>query len=79
MKFVKFMTSTKGRMARVLMGIGIVVLGLVFFTGSLRTAATLGAMVPIGGGLMDFCLAGVPLGYPFSGAQTRKILEEQGA
>jgi hypothetical protein len=77
MKFIRFMTSRKGRVARVLMGIGIIVLGQAFVSGSLSTVITIVAFIPIGGGVLDFCLVGVALGYPFSGAKTRMILEER--
>jgi len=77
MNFVRFMTGKKGRVARVLLGMGIIVLGQAFVSGPLSTVMTMVAFIPIAGGVLDYCLVGVALGYPFSGAKTRKILEER--
>ena len=32
------------------------------------------ALIPISGGLFDFCLIGFALGYPLSGDAARKVL-----
>ena len=74
MAFVKFMTSTTGRAARVIVGLIILSVGLLGVQGTIGTVLAVVALVPIAGGLLDFCVAGVMLGYPFKGADARKQL-----
>ena len=74
MAFVKFMTSTTGRAARVIVGLIILSVGLLGVQGAIGTVLAVVALVPIAGGLLDFCVAGVMLGYPFKGADARKQL-----
>lgn len=74
MAFVKFMTSTTGRAARVIVGLIILSVGLLGVQGTIGTVMAAVALVPIAGGLLDFCVAGVMLGYPFKGADARKQL-----
>lgn len=74
MAFVKFMTSTTGRAARVIAGLIILSAGLFVVQGAIGTVMAVVALVPIAGGLLDFCVAGVILGYPFKGAEARKQL-----
>jgi hypothetical protein len=74
MQFVKFMTSSKGRAARVIAGFVILTVGLAVVQGTLGLILALIALVPISGGVFDFCLVGVALGYPFRGADARQKL-----
>lgn len=79
MTFVKFMTSPQGRMMRVIMGVVLISVGLLVVKDTLGNILALLAIVPIAGGLLDFCVAGLALGYPFSGKNARKrIIEEHG-
>ena len=74
MQIVKFMTSGMGRGARVALGIVIMLIGLFLVQGTAGTVMALVALVPIAGGLFDFCLLGFALGYPLNGAEARKKL-----
>lgn len=74
MQFVKFMTSNKGRAARVIAGLVILTVGLAVVQGTLGLTLALIALVPVSGGVFDFCLVGVALGYPFRGADARQKL-----
>lgn len=74
MQIVKFMTSNKGRTARVIAGLVILTVGLAVVQGTLGLILALIALVPISGGVFDFCLLGVALGYPFRGADARQKL-----
>lgn len=74
MQFVKFMTSDTGRRARIVAGLILVALGLGVVQGAVGTIVALVALVPIAGGVFDFCVAGAALGYGFSGAEARKKL-----
>ena len=77
MQFVKFMTSPAGRTARVILGAVIMVLGQTVVQGWPGIIMTVLGLVPLAGGLFDFCLIGYALGYPLSGAQARKRLAER--
>ncbi len=74
MAFVKFMTSGMGRAARIVLGIIILSVGLLVVKGVPGTIIALVALIPISGGLFDFCLIGFALGYPLQGTAARKKL-----
>lgn len=74
MNFIKFMTSGTGRAARVVLGLVIMSVGLFVVHGTLGAILAIVALVPISGGVFDFCLAGLAMGYPLSGAEARKKL-----
>lgn len=77
MKFVKFMTSGMGRGARIVLGLIILSVGLLVVQGTLGLIMAVVALVPIAGGVFDYCLVGAALGYPFWGAEARKKLAGQ--
>lgn len=74
MNFIKFMTSGAGRAARVVLGLVIMSVGLFVVRGTLGTVLAIVALVPISGGLFDFCLVGLAMGYPLNGTEARKKL-----
>jgi hypothetical protein len=74
MKFVKFMTSGIGRGARIILGLAIMAAGLLVVQGTLGTLMAIVALIPISGGVFDFCLIGFALGYPLKGTQARQKL-----
>ncbi|MBI5563648.1 MAG: DUF2892 domain-containing protein [Chloroflexi bacterium] len=74
MQFVKFMTSGMGRGARIVLGLVILSLGLLVVQGTPGTIMAVVALIPIAGGMFDYCLVGAALGYPFWGAEARKKL-----
>jgi hypothetical protein len=75
--FLRFMTSPKGRTGRVIMGLAILALGMFTVEGTAGRVMTIAGLVPIAGGLFDFCLAGALLGYPLSGANVRRMLDSK--
>ena len=78
MPFITFMTSNRGRMMRVIAGLVLMSMGLLVAKETLGLILALIALVPIAGGLFDFCLVGVLMGYSFRGAQAREqIAQEQ--
>lgn len=77
MNFVKFMTAPAGRGLRVILGITIISLGQFVVMGTVGNVMTAVALIPILGGVLDFCLVGVVLGYPFSGAKAREKISSQ--
>ena len=74
MNFIKFMTSGTGRTARIVLGLVIMSVGLFAVQGTIGTVMAIVALVPISGGVFDFCLAGLAMGYPLNGAEARKKL-----
>lgn len=74
MRFVKFMTSRMGRGARIALGLLIMALGLFVAEGTLGVILPVVALIPISGGVFDFCLIGFAMGYPLRGAEARKKL-----
>jgi hypothetical protein len=68
------MTSGIGRAARIALGILILSVGLLVVQGVPGTIMAVVALIPISGGLFDFCLIGFALGYPLQGAAARKKL-----
>ncbi|MGE5250194.1 MAG: YgaP-like transmembrane domain [Bacteroidota bacterium] len=74
MKLVKFMTSAAGRAARVALGLGIMAAGLLAVKGTPGTIMSLAALIPLSGGLFDFCLIGYAMGYPLNGREARRQL-----
>ncbi len=77
MTFVTFMTSSQGRIMRVIAGIVLMSIGLFVIKDTLGTILALIALVPIAGGVLDFCVAGVLMGYPFRGAKAREQLAQK--
>lgn len=77
MTFVAFMTSNRGRMMRVLVGIALMSVGLFSRKSTAGAVLALIALLPIAGGILDFCLAGVLLGYPFRGTEARERLAQE--
>jgi len=74
MKFVKFMVSGKGRSTRIALGVVIMSVGLLVVQGAPGAIMAVVGLIPISGGLLDFCLIGFALGYPLKGAEARKQL-----
>lgn len=77
MAFVRFMTTTKGRVVRIVAGIALFVLGQLLVKGTPGNIMSILALIPMSGGVLDFCLAGVIFGYPFKGAKAREQLAQE--
>jgi hypothetical protein len=77
MTFVTFMTSNQGRMMRVIAGIMLMSIGLFVIKDTPGTILALIALIPIAGGALDFCVAGVLMGYPFRGTNAREQLARE--
>lgn len=69
--FLKFMTSTAGRIVRIIAGLALILWGW-FGLGSTMgiVVAVIGA-VPLLAGLFDFCVFAPLFGYPLSGQKIR--------
>ena len=78
MKFVKLMTSPFGRGLRIVLGSVVIAMGLFVIGGTLGTIMALIGMVPLAGGVLDFCIISALLGYGFNGAKARAKLAQSG-
>ncbi|MBN8617485.1 MAG: DUF2892 domain-containing protein [Anaerolineae bacterium] len=77
MAFVTFMTGNTGRMLRIIAGIILMTVGVLVVKDTLGTVLSVVALIPIAGGLLDFCVVGAVLGYPFRGAAAREQLARE--
>ena len=73
--FVKFMSSTAGRILRIVAGIILITLGLVVLQGTAGIVVAIIGLLPLAAGIFDFCVFGPLFGAPFSGKEIRA--EEQ--
>ncbi|MBK8024931.1 MAG: DUF2892 domain-containing protein [Chloroflexi bacterium] len=77
MAFVTFMTGSTGRMLRIVAGIVLMTVGVLVVKDTLGTVLAVVALVPLAGGVLDFCIVGAVLGYPFRGAAAREQLARE--
>ncbi len=69
--FVKFMASTAGRITRILAGIFLIALGLLFVHGVGGIVLMVVGLLPLVAGLFDFCAFAPLFGAPLGGKQIR--------
>lgn len=74
MKIVQFMTSPLGRGLRIVLGSVVIAMGLLVVGGTLGTIMAIVGIVPLAGGVLDYCIISALLGYGFSGQQARAKL-----
>ncbi len=77
MAFVTFMTGNTGRMLRIVAGIVLMTVGVLVVKDTLGTVLAVVALIPLAGGVLDFCIVGAVLGYPFRGAAAREQLAQK--
>jgi hypothetical protein len=73
-KFVKLMTGPSGRIGRIVLGLLILGLGQLVVRGTPGLVMSLVSLVPVSGGVFDFCLIAKALGYPLGGNAIRRQL-----
>jgi hypothetical protein len=69
--FVTFMASFNGRIARIVAGIVLILLGLLAIGGTGGIIVAVIGAVPLLAGLFDFCLFAPLFGAPLSGPKIR--------
>ena len=69
--FVKFMASSTGRIARIVAGIALIVLGLAAIGGTAGILVAVIGAVPLLAGIFDFCIFAPLFGAPLSGPKIR--------
>lgn len=71
MGFARFMSSTAGRLIRILAGAALILLGLVSVGGTAGILLAVVGLVPLFGGLFNFCLFAPIFGGPLLGKEVR--------
>jgi len=69
--FVNFMASSAGRIARIVAGIVLIVLGLTSISGAVGIIVAVIGVVPLAAGVFDFCVFAPLFGRPLSGPKIR--------
>jgi hypothetical protein len=71
--FAKFINSPVGRIARIVVGIGLIVWGYVELDTGMGVLLILVGLVPLLAGGFDLCLVSALLGGPIQGARVRSL------
>jgi ABC-type multidrug transport system permease subunit len=66
--FARFMASPIGRIARVLLGIALILIGLFAIEGTWGTIIAIIGVIPVAAGIANVCLIGPLIGAPFRGS-----------
>jgi hypothetical protein len=79
MAFAQFMSSTTGRIARIVAGVLILGTGLFLIQGALGVLVGVIGLVPLVAGALDVCLFAPLFGAPLKGAEVRAAVNRQSA
>ncbi len=69
--FVSFMSSTTGRLVRIVAGIALIAGGLLGLGGTVGVVVAVIGLLPLVAGLLDFCAFAPLFGAPLGGPQIR--------
>jgi Protein of unknown function (DUF2892) len=69
--FIAFMTSTAGRIVRIVAGIALIAWGMLGLSGATGIVVAVIGLVPLLAGLFDFCVFAPLFGHPLSGQKIR--------
>lgn len=75
--FSRFMSSMAGRILRLIIGAGILVVGFLFRDQTLGVIAMVFSILPLSAGAFDLCYISAILGGPLSGAKIRELQRRQ--
>lgn len=67
MAFARFMSSTTGRLLRIIAGLALIALGVFYFTGTTGIIVALIGVVPLLAGVFNICVFAPLFGGPFNG------------
>jgi hypothetical protein len=73
MAFAKFMSSTVGRIVRIIAGLALIWLGFIAMGGTAGLIVGIIGIVPLAAGLLDVCLFAPLFGAPLSGKTIRAM------
>jgi hypothetical protein len=71
--FSRFINSSGGRVFRLVVGAGFLVVGYLFRDQTLGVIAMVFSIFPLSAGAFDICYISAVLGGPFSGAKIREL------
>ena len=71
MALIDFLASGAGRIARIVAGIVLIVVGLAVVGGTAGIVIAVIGVVPLAAGLFDFCVFAPLFGLPFAGPDIR--------
>jgi hypothetical protein len=74
--FFRFISSTAGRVVRVVAGLVLLVLGLLVVQGAWSWVLVLLGLVPLLAGIFDWCVFAPLFSLPFVGERLRRAVEE---
>jgi heme A synthase len=70
--FFRFMANSTGRIVRVVAGLALIAIGLLWLQGTVGWILAIIGLVPLLAGLFDKCVFAPLFGLPFDGPQLRK-------
>jgi type IV secretory pathway VirB2 component (pilin) len=73
----RFLASSSGRAARIVAGIVLILVGLIWIQGTLGWIVAVIGLVPLLAGVFDKCVFAPLFGLPFAGPRLRSALDEQ--
>lgn len=71
MGFAKFMSSTAGRIIRIVAGLVLIAVGLLVVKDTAGIIVAVVGLLPLVAGVFDFCVFAPLFGGPFQGAKAR--------
>lgn len=71
MDLAKFLASTNGRIARIVVGVVVIALGLFGLQDAARIVVVIIGAIPLAAGAFDVCLIAPLFGLPFTGKEIR--------
>ena len=74
--FFVFLSSPLGRLARIIDGATLILIGLFIFQGTLGSVLMIVGVALLLAGVFDFCVLAPLFGLPFRGARLRQSLEQ---
>lgn len=75
--FLSVMASMSGRIARIVVGVILIVVGLLGIGGTGGVILAVIGLVPLLAGALDYCVLAPLLGHPFKGADLRAELQSK--
>jgi hypothetical protein len=75
--FARFINSSSGRVFRLVVGAGFLVIGYLFRDQTLGVIAMVFSALPLSAGAFDLCYVSAILGGPLSGAKIRELQQRQ--
>lgn len=75
--FARFINSSAGRVFRLVVGMGFLIVGYLFREQTLGVISMVFSVLPLSAGVFDLCYVSAILGGPLSGAKIRELQRRQ--